>query len=128
MIHLGAHYLTAGFAGFAISVFTSFLLNKTFVFKANATGENRIWWKVLIKTYVAYGFSGLILNSLLLVLWISVVDIAKYADYEVALIAKAGIVLTNIEFAKYTAPLINLFFTIPLNFIMNKFWAYRQGE
>jgi len=128
LIYFGAHYLIAGFAGFAVSVFVSFLLNSTFVFKAKENGETRIWWKVLIKTYISYGFSGLILNSLLLILWISVLHLSKYVDFEVGILAKEGIVLTNAELAKYIAPLINLFITIPLNFVMNKFWAYGQKK
>lgn len=124
LIYFGVHYLIASAAGFIISVFTSFLLNYTFVFKISENEEKRIWWKVLIKTYISYGFSGLILNSLLLILWISVLHLSKYVNFEVGILAKEGIVLTNAELAKYIAPLINLFITIPLNFVLNKFWAY----
>ena len=126
MVYLGFHYLFGSIAGFFVSVFTSYLLNSRFVFKETKSEEKRIWWKVLIKTYISYASSGLILNSLLLILWLSVIDISKYVDFEVEILAKVGIVLTNTELAKYIAPLINLFITIPLNFILNKFWAYRQ--
>ena len=28
----------------------------------------------------------------------------------------------------YLGPVLNMFVTIPVNFVMNKFWAYRQKE
>ncbi len=125
-VYLGFHYLVGSIAGFVISVFTSFLLNSKFVFKEKDDKEKRIWWKVLTKTYVSYGFSGLLINSLLLILWISVINISQYINFAVEILAKADIVRTNTELAKYLAPLINLLVTIPLNFLLNKFWAYSQ--
>lgn len=126
LIYLGFHYLFGSIAGFFVSVFTSYLLNSKFVFKETKSEEKRICWKVLIKTYISYGFSGLVINSLLLILWISIIDISRYVDFEVGILAKVGIILTNTELAKYIAPLINLVITIPLNFILNKFWAYNK--
>ena len=48
-------------------------------------------------TYVSYSFSGILLNGVLLVLWVQVFQISKLI-----------------------APIINLLFTVPLNFVMNK--------
>ena len=39
-----------------------------------------------------------------------------------------GIVLTDRELSGYLGPVLNMFVTIPVNFVMNKFWAYRQKE
>ena len=39
-----------------------------------------------------------------------------------------GIVLTDRELSGYLGPVLNMFITIPVNFVMNKFWAYRQKE
>ena len=42
--------------------------------------------------------------------------------------AGIGIVLTDRELSGYLGPVLNMFVTIPVNFVMNKFWAYRQKE
>ena len=33
---------------------------------------------------------------------------------------------TRIRINQNLAPVINIFFTVPLNFLLNKFWAYRK--
>ena len=58
-----------------------------------------------MKTYVSYGFTGIVLNNILSYLWIE----------------KLGI-------SKYIAPLFNLVLSVPLNFIINKFWAFRTKK
>lgn len=102
-IALGAHYLVGSIVGFVISVLNSFFWNNRFVFKQE--DNNRTWWKVLIKTFVSYGFTGFIVSNLLLIMWIEVFNISEFI-----------------------APIINLCVTMPLNFIMNKFWAYRKEK
>ena len=86
---------------FFITVAISYVLNNIFTFK----GEGKAEWsfKNLIKVYISYGLTGLLLNTFLLMLWIDWLGINE-----------------NI------APIINLFFTIPLNFLLNKFWAYNK--
>jgi putative flippase GtrA len=128
LVYLGFHYLVGSIAGFVISVFTSFLLNSKFVFKEVKNEEKRVWWKVLIKSYISYGFTGLVINNLLLILLISVIDISQYISFEADVLVKAGIIIENSELAKYLAPILILVVTIPLNFIMNKFWAYKQNR
>jgi len=60
----------------------------------------------IIKTYMSYAFTGLILqNILLLFVFISILHISKYL-----------------------APLFGLLITIPLNFILNKQWAFRSVD
>ena len=100
MVLCGINYTFANFVGFTVSVINSYYWNNKYVF---VTGEKRIWWKTLIRTYVSYAGTGLVLSSILLILWIEVFNISKTA-----------------------APLINLVITIPLNFIINKFWAYKN--
>jgi len=128
LVYLGFHYLIGSVAGFVISVFTSFLLNSKFVFKETQSREKRIWWKVLIKSYISYGLTGLIINNFMLILLISIIDISQYLSFEAKILAKAGIELSQIELAKYTAPILIMAGTIPLNYIMNKFWAYKQNK
>lgn len=95
-------YVAANIIAFALSVLWSFYWNNRFVFHGEKKGK-RALGKMLIKTYLAYGFTGILLNNALSWLWISVLGISKYI-----------------------APLINLFISVPLNFILNKFWAFSQ--
>ena len=62
-------------------------------------------WAALFKTYVSYGFTGLILNNILSVLWVSVLHISKML-----------------------APIINLVISIPINFFMNKLLGIWQKK
>lgn len=95
-------YLFAQIAGFVISVLWSFYWNSKMVFTLEE-GKQRSVWKALVKTFVSYSFTGLFLNSFLLLLWVKVLGISEFI-----------------------APLINLLVTVPLNFIMNKLWAFKN--
>ena len=86
---------------FILSVLWSFYWNNKFVFTAR-DGQKRNLWQALIKTYIAYGFTGIILNNVLSHVWINVLGISKFV-----------------------APLINLIISVPLNFIINKLWAFK---
>ena len=96
-----ADYLVAQMIAFILSVLWSFYWNDKMVF-VQEDGQNRVWWKALLKTYVSYSFTGLFLNSILLVLWVQVLGISEYL-----------------------APLLNLLFSVPINFLINKFWAFK---
>ena len=88
---------------FVLSVLWSFYWNNKKVFVLQE-GEKRSMWQALLKTYISYSFTGLFLNSALLVLWIRVLGISEFI-----------------------APIINLLVSVPLNFIINKFWAFRKA-
>ena len=93
-------YIIANIVSWLLSVLWSFYWNNKFVFKKEE-GEKRNIWAALFKTYVSYGFTGLVLNNILSVLWVSVLHISKML-----------------------APIINLVISIPINFFMNKLWAF----
>ena len=93
-------YIIANIVSWLLSVLWSFYWNNKFVFKKEE-GEKRNIWAALFKTYDSYGFTGLILNNILSVLWVSVLHISKML-----------------------APIINLVISIPINFFMNKLWAF----
>lgn len=97
-------YLIAQVIQFVLSVLWSFYWNNKKVFTLQE-GEERSMWEALLKTYISYSFTGLFLNSLLLVLWIHVVGISEFI-----------------------APIINLLISVPLNFMINKCWAFRKTE
>lgn len=122
------YYVAASIVAFVISVLNAYVWQNIFVFREEAGGEKRVWWKVLLKTYAAYSFTGLILSNILLYLWIDVVDISRFAEPVLRIFRQLGIVMTARELAAYGAPVLNMVVTIPLNFVINKFWAYRQKE
>lgn len=94
-------YLVAQFIGFVLSVLWSFYWNNKFVFQDNDGGRNIL--QVLLKTYLSYAFTGLFLNSILSFVWVEI-----------------------FQWSKMIAPIINLLVSVPLNFIMNKFWAFKS--
>lgn len=94
-------YLVSSFIGFVLSVLWSFYWNNKMVFTLQQ-GEKRSVWKSLVKTFVSYSFTGLFLSNVLLVLWVHALHISEF-----------------------TAPIINLFVTVPLNFVINKFWTFK---
>lgn len=93
---------------FVISVFVSFLLNSRFVF-TKEEGQKRSFGKALFKCYLSYGFTGLILNPILNTVWVSVLPLPQ-------------------DTAKLIAPAFSLIIAIPINFIMNKLWAFKTEE
>lgn len=97
---LKSDYLIAQMAGFVISVLWSFYWNNKYVFKTEE-GECRFWIRALVKTYISYAFTGLFLNSILSFIWVEMLGISKMI-----------------------APIINLVVSVPLNFLINKFWAF----
>lgn len=94
-------FIAGNVVAFVLSVLWSFYWNNRYVFVIRE-GEKRKLGKALVKTYLSYGFTGIILSNVLSWLWISILGISKYV-----------------------APLINLIISVPLNFIINKFWAFK---
>ncbi len=127
-IGLGFHYIIASIVSYIISVFNAFFWQNRFVFKQDSDAPARVWWKVLLKTYISYAFTGLFLGNLLLVLWLDIIHIEQYTQPLTDIINEIGIKADNIIVAKDVAPFLGMFITIPLNFIINKFWAYKQKK
>lgn len=125
-VSLGAHYLVASVLSFVISVLNAYVLQNIFVFKQNKELEKRVWWQVLLKTYAAYAFTGLLLNNLLLILWLEAVKIERFTQPLTDTVCKLGITVDNRAMAEYIAPVLNIAANVPINFVINKFWAYRQ--
>lgn len=95
-------YILANVVSFTISIFWSFYWNNKYVFK-KAENSRRNMWKALGKCFLSYGFTGFILENILSYIWVE----------------KFGI-------SKYIAPLLNLVFTVPTNFLLNKLWAFKD--
>lgn len=92
----------AQFSMFVLSVAWSFYWNNKMVFKQK-DGEQRNIFAALIKTYISYAFTSLILSEILLYLWCNLLEVNEYI-----------------------APIINLLITVPLNFFIQKFWAFKK--
>ena len=75
-LFLNVDYLIAQVVGFAISVFWSFCMNSKFVF--NSKEEKAVpWYQALVKVYLSYGFTGIVLNSILSIIWVNIFGISK---------------------------------------------------
>ncbi len=96
-------YIIANTVAFILSVLWSFYWNNKLVFDMEGTSWKDLL-KALLKMYVAYAFTGIVLNNILSYLWIDVLHISKFI-----------------------APLINSLIGVPINFVLNKFWAF-QGK
>ncbi len=126
IVLLRGNYLFASFMGFVISVLNAYYWSNKYVFKETEEGEKRVWWKVLLKTYVAYLW-GFLVNLVLLVLWIDILHVAKYMGPIVELVNRFGIASLDAEvLGNLIAEGVNLILIIPMNFLINKYWAYRQ--
>ena len=119
----------ANIIAFIITVFIAYLLQSRFVFKQEENSEQRVWWKVLIKTYISYSFTGLFLTELLLILWIDIIDLGQYlGDMCDWVNSSFEAKFTPGDLAASMAPILNMVVTIPLNFLINKFWAYHSKK
>ncbi len=97
-------YVAGNVVAFVLSVLWSFYWNNKYVFSVE-DGRKRNMWAALLKTYIAYGFTGIVLSNVLSYVWIHIFGISKFI-----------------------APLLNLVISIPLNFIINKLWAFKTDE
>ena len=114
-------YYLANILAFLLSVLWSFYWNNKAVFKIK-NGEKRSLWRTLLKTYMAYAFTGIVLNNVLSWLWIDVLDISKL------LIPIVGNINNQTTLSKYIAPLLNSIIGIPVNYVLNRFWAFRNKD
>ena len=135
LLFFGVHYLAANIIGNLISILNAYYWSNKYVFKAEE-GEERVWWKVLIKTYATYGFS-MVLSAGLLVFWLEIVKLEQFMGPVLFLIgnlgilsvlSKVGIVLETKILSEILAAAINLIITIPLNYIINKYWAFGKEK
>lgn len=96
-------YMLGSILGTIISILNAFIWNDLFVF----TGNPKDFKSVLIrlgKTYISYGGTSLLTNVLL---WLEV---------------------SLLNLSKVYAPVVNLVITIPLNYLINKFWTFKKSK
>ena len=126
LVYFKVHYLLAQFIGFSLSVLNAYYWSSRYVFTEN-DGE-RVWWKMLIKTYLAY-FWGYLLNAALLVFWIDILHVSRWMEPFAGWFAGHGVESFDAQFlGSVLAAGINLLITVPMNFVINKYWAYGQKK
>ena len=94
-------YIIAQTVSFLLSVLWSFYWNNKFVFTLQEN-QRRDVIQALLKSYASYSFTGLFLNNILLILWVRVLEISEFI-----------------------APFFSLMISAPINFLLNKFWAFK---
>ena len=97
----GLHEQISNLFAFLITVLISYLLNSRFVFEK----DKQPWYMALAKVYASYAFTELILMGVLLFIEERLFGIPHYI-----------------------ATFVNLIITVPINFLLNKFWAYRKRK
>lgn len=92
------------FMMFLLSVAWSFYWNNKYVFKDTSSSKQNTF-VALLKTYVSYAITSLFLSEVLLLFWVICLGINEYV-----------------------APILNLIITVPLNFIIQKYWAFNYKD
>lgn len=103
-VHLGLHYLAANAVGLVISVVNAYYWNNRCVFGDGRKKTFPQHLRAYLKSLTAYG-GAFVLDSLLLTLWVEALGVPEAL-----------------------APLLNLVITIPLNFLVNKYWTFGHGK
>ena len=96
-------YLIGSALGWVVSVANAFYWNNKYVFKGGRP-DRRSLLKRLGKTYVSYGATFLLTTALL------------YLEVD------------RLHWPEALCPPLNLLITIPLNFLLNRFWAFQKQK
>lgn len=94
-------YLASSVVTFCICAAWSFYWNNRFTFKREDRDQHNLQ-RTFAKTVISYSFTGLFLSNMLLYVFVEWCGISKTI-----------------------VPLVNLIVTVPLNFLLNKYWAFR---
>lgn len=94
-------YMVATYLGFVVSFFNMFYWNNKYVFKEKE-GETRSVWLSLIKLFLSYSITGVVIKPLCMFLLVD-----------------------GLGFPEALAPIPIMLITIPLNFLLSKLWAFR---
>ena len=94
-------YMVGSIMGTIVSILNAFIWNDLFVFTGNPKDFKSVMTR-LGKTYVSYGGTSLLSMAML---WIEV----NFFGVD-----------------RTIAPIVNLLVTIPLNYLINKFWTFKK--
>ena len=98
LIFAGVFYIISYIIAFILATINSFYWNRKFVFK-QTTGNK---YKQLVKVFTVYS-STILLSTATLYIMVDIIGISELI-----------------------APILNIFITTPINFMLNKFWAFRD--
>lgn len=101
LCYLSMHYVISFAIGEIVSILNAYFWSNLFVFKKKE-GTERNHKKSMVKVFVIYMSTFLLAEGLLYVQ----VDLLSWNES--------------------LAPILNLLLTIPINFLLNKFWAFRD--
>lgn len=102
LCYLGMHYIVSFAIGEVISILNAYIWSSLFVFRQKE-GQRRNHGKAMVRVFVIY-LSTFLLAELLL-----------YVQVDC------------LSWNEKLAPVLNLLCTIPINFLLNKFWAFEEG-
>lgn len=103
LCHFGMHYAIAFAIGEVVSILNAYFWSNLVVFKQKE-GEKRNHAKSMVKVFTIYISTFLLAEALLYI----------QVDY--------------LGWNEDLAPVLNLLLTIPINFLLNKFWAFGEGK
>ena len=127
LVFFKMHYLPASFFGFSLSVLNAYYWSSRYVFRKEENQE-RIWWKVLAKTYLAYLW-GYLVSAALLIFWMEIMGIEKWMEPLGKWFQGYGLERLDAQFCGNVAAAgLNLLITVPMNYLVNKYWAYGQKK
>lgn len=104
LVYIKVSYLLANIVAAIVSILNSYFWNNRYVFKMEKN-EKRNIWGTLIKTFLAYAGTWLVLSNIILVFFVEIIRVSEYI-----------------------APIFVLFITVPLNFVINKVWAFKPQK
>ena len=102
LCYLGMHYIVSFAIGEVVSILNAYIWSSLFVFRQKE-GKRRNHGKAMVRVFVIY-LSTFLLAELLL-----------YVQVDC------------LSWNEKLAPVLNLLCTIPINFLLNKFWAFEEG-
>lgn len=97
LVYFRINYMVATVTGYIGSSVIGYILNRTWVFKA----QNTKVAKSAVKYYIVYGAS-LLINMGCMYLWINMLNLSQYL-----------------------APILTMCITVPFNYIFSKIWVYK---
>lgn len=100
LLVLSIHYLVANAVGFLASTVCAYYLNKVFVFR----NKDKKQLKSFLKTFFVYVLT-FAAGELLLAFYVDTLNVAEEI-----------------------APLINTTLFTPVNFVLNKYWAFKKSD
>ena len=97
LVFFSINYQIANIGGFVTGSLNGYIWNKLWVFKENKQNMTSI-----VKFYLTY-LTTWILSAMLLYIWIELMSISDKI-----------------------APVINVFITTPINYLLNKYWVFNK--